>query len=61
MAVYWEGAVNEGEGTTDPPPHDSEHTYHMPKRLSPFLVSMVVKIWSRGTLEAQVEDKEHKL
>lgn len=43
MYGLWKG-VNEGEGTTDPSAHDSEPMYHMPKRLSHLLVSMVVKI-----------------
>jgi len=44
MAMYRVWGVNEGEDTADPPPHDSEYTYHMPKRLTPLLVSMTVKI-----------------
>lgn len=45
MAMYraCEGGVNE-EGTNDSPPYDSEHMCHMPKSLSPPLLSKVVKI-----------------
>lgn len=43
------------------PHHMTEHTYHMPKTLSLLLVSIVLKILPMGILEAQIEDKEHKL